>query len=49
MVGEFIEKFDVVLLDFGFLVGFIILFDEVGVDIGVKIMLILVKEFGLCF
>lgn len=46
MAGEPIEKLDTALLDFGFPVGPITLLDEVGVDIGAKIMPILVKELG---
>ncbi|EGQ8120977.1 fatty acid oxidation complex subunit alpha FadJ [Vibrio cholerae] len=46
MAGEPIEKLDAALLDFGFPVGPITLLDEVGVDIGAKIMPILVKELG---
>ncbi|MBY8060487.1 fatty acid oxidation complex subunit alpha FadJ [Vibrio fluvialis] len=46
MAGEPIENLDRALLDFGFPVGPITLLDEVGVDIGAKIMPILVKELG---
>ncbi|AUI86643.1 multifunctional fatty acid oxidation complex subunit alpha [Vibrio azureus] len=44
--NEPIEKLDGALLDFGFPVGPIALLDEVGVDIGAKIMPIMVKELG---
>ncbi|MEJ2762744.1 fatty acid oxidation complex subunit alpha FadJ [Photobacterium sp. MCCC 1A19761] len=44
--GEPIEHLDTALLDFGFPVGPITLLDEVGVDIGAKIMPILVNELG---
>ncbi len=44
--GEPIESIDNALLDFGFPVGPITLLDEVGVDIGSKIMPILVEELG---
>lgn len=44
--GEPIESLDKSLLDFGFPVGPITLLDEVGVDIGAKIMPILVNELG---
>ncbi|MDB1123338.1 fatty acid oxidation complex subunit alpha FadJ [Vibrio algarum] len=46
MSGEPIESLDNALLDFGFPVGPITLLDEVGVDIGAKIMPILVGELG---
>ncbi len=46
MSGEPIEVLDNALLDFGFPVGPITLLDEVGVDIGAKIMPILVSELG---
>ncbi len=46
MAGEPIEHIDNALLDFGFPVGPITLLDEVGVDIGAKIMPILVAELG---
>lgn len=46
MGGEPIEKLDNALLDFGFPVGPITLLDEVGVDIGAKIMPILINELG---
>ncbi|KLN63033.1 MULTISPECIES: fatty acid oxidation complex subunit alpha FadJ [Vibrio] len=46
MVGEPIEQLDNALLNFGFPVGPITLLDEVGVDIGAKIMPILVAELG---
>lgn len=44
--GEPIDHIDSALLDFGFPVGPITLLDEVGVDIGAKIMPILVNELG---
>lgn len=46
MSGEPIEQLDTALLNFGFPVGPITLLDEVGVDIGAKIMPILVAELG---
>ncbi|HHG3486352.1 TPA: fatty acid oxidation complex subunit alpha FadJ [Vibrio parahaemolyticus] len=46
LANEPIEKLDCALLDFGFPVGPITLLDEVGVDIGAKIMPILVNELG---
>ena len=46
MAGEPIEQLDTALLNYGFPVGPITLLDEVGVDIGAKIMPILVKELG---
>ncbi len=46
MTGEPIEELDTALLDFGFPVGPITLLDEVGIDIGAKIMPILVNELG---
>ena len=46
MSGEPIEQLDNALLNFGFPVGPITLLDEVGVDIGAKIMPILVEELG---
>ncbi|WP_264875107.1 fatty acid oxidation complex subunit alpha FadJ [Vibrio agarivorans] len=46
MAGEPIEHLDDALLNFGFPVGPITLLDEVGVDIGAKIMPIMVKELG---
>lgn len=46
MAGETIEKIDKALLNFGFPVGPITLLDEVGIDVGSKIMPILVKELG---
>ncbi|USD66014.1 fatty acid oxidation complex subunit alpha FadJ [Vibrio sp. SCSIO 43136] len=44
--GEPIETMDDALLNFGFPVGPITLLDEVGIDIGAKIMPILVEELG---
>ncbi|KJY91162.1 multifunctional fatty acid oxidation complex subunit alpha [Vibrio neptunius] len=46
MSGEPIEQLDKALLNYGFPVGPITLLDEVGVDIGAKIMPILVEELG---
>ncbi|EMD1173896.1 fatty acid oxidation complex subunit alpha FadJ [Vibrio harveyi] len=46
LANELIEQLDGALLDFGFPVGPITLLDEVGVDIGAKIMPILVNELG---
>ncbi|MBE4601031.1 fatty acid oxidation complex subunit alpha FadJ [Vibrio navarrensis] len=46
LANEPIDKVDTALLDFGFPVGPITLLDEVGVDIGAKIMPILVNELG---
>ncbi|EGU49090.1 multifunctional fatty acid oxidation complex subunit alpha [Vibrio ichthyoenteri ATCC 700023] len=46
LTGEPIEQLDDALLDAGFPVGPITLLDEVGVDIGAKIMPILVSELG---
>ncbi|HGY9596275.1 TPA: fatty acid oxidation complex subunit alpha FadJ [Vibrio campbellii] len=46
LANEPIEQLDGALLDFGFPVGPITLLDEVGVDIGAKIMPILVNELG---
>ncbi|KIP65572.1 multifunctional fatty acid oxidation complex subunit alpha [Vibrio harveyi] len=46
LANEPIEQLDNALLDFGFPVGPITLLDEVGVDIGAKIMPILVNELG---
>ena len=46
LTGEPIEQLDNALLDAGFPVGPITLLDEVGVDIGAKIMPILVDELG---
>ncbi|MBE3668185.1 multifunctional fatty acid oxidation complex subunit alpha [Vibrio navarrensis] len=46
LANEPIDKVDSALLDFGFPVGPITLLDEVGVDIGAKIMPILLNELG---
>ncbi|WED21025.1 fatty acid oxidation complex subunit alpha FadJ [Vibrio sp. JC009] len=46
MTGEPIDALDNALLNFGFPVGPINLLDEVGVDIGAKVMPILVDELG---
>ncbi|WP_114765284.1 fatty acid oxidation complex subunit alpha FadJ [Vibrio rhodolitus] len=46
LTGEPIEQLDNALLNAGFPVGPITLLDEVGVDIGAKIMPIMVKELG---
>ncbi|CCN36065.1 Fatty acid oxidation complex subunit alpha (Includes: Enoyl-CoA hydratase/3-hydroxybutyryl-CoA epimerase; 3-hydroxyacyl-CoA dehydrogenase) [Vibrio nigripulchritudo SO65] len=47
--GEPIEALDEALLNFGFPVGPITLLDEVGVDVGAKIIPILVEELGARF
>lgn len=47
--GEFIEYIDKLLVKFGFFVGFVKLFDEVGIDVGIKIILFFVEVFGECF
>ncbi|MFV8801273.1 fatty acid oxidation complex subunit alpha FadJ [Yersinia sp. LJYL362] len=44
--GEPIDSVDKVLVDFGFPVGPITLLDEVGIDVGTKIMPILVAKLG---
>lgn len=44
--GEPIESIDSALVDFGFPVGPITLLDEVGIDVGTKIMPILVEQLG---
>ncbi|NAW59482.1 MULTISPECIES: fatty acid oxidation complex subunit alpha FadJ [unclassified Vibrio] len=49
MSGEPIDHLDTALLDFGFPVGPITLLDEVGIDIGAKIMPILINELGVRF
>ncbi|GAD78914.1 fatty acid oxidation complex subunit alpha FadJ [Vibrio ezurae] len=49
MAEQEIEHIDNALLNFGFPVGPITLLDEVGVDIGAKIMPILVSELGKRF
>ncbi|MGF1775789.1 fatty acid oxidation complex subunit alpha FadJ [Vibrio nomapromontoriensis] len=49
LANEPIEALDKALLNFGFPVGPITLLDEVGVDIGAKIMPILVAELGQRF
>ncbi len=46
MDGEPIEILDNALLNFGFPVGPITLLDEVGIDIGAKIMPVLINELG---
>lgn len=46
LAGEPIEKIDTALLNFGFPVGPITLLDEVGIDVGSKIMPVLVNELG---
>lgn len=46
LAGEPIEKIDAALLNFGFPVGPITLLDEVGIDVGSKIMPILVNKLG---
>ncbi|NAX22166.1 fatty acid oxidation complex subunit alpha FadJ [Vibrio sp. V39_P1S14PM300] len=49
MSGEPIDHLDTALLDFGFPVGPITLLDEVGIDIGAKIMPVLINELGVRF
>ncbi|MDN0087160.1 fatty acid oxidation complex subunit alpha FadJ [Yersinia nurmii] len=44
--GEPIESIDKALVDFGFPVGPLNLLDEVGIDVGTKIMPILVEQLG---
>jgi 3-hydroxyacyl-CoA dehydrogenase / enoyl-CoA hydratase / 3-hydroxybutyryl-CoA epimerase len=44
--GEPIDSVDKALVDFGFPVGPITLLDEVGIDVGTKIMPILVEQLG---
>ncbi|CNK40975.1 fatty acid oxidation complex subunit alpha FadJ [Yersinia aldovae] len=44
--GEPIDSIDKALVDFGFPVGPITLLDEVGIDVGTKIMPILVEQLG---
>ncbi|CQD40727.1 fatty acid oxidation complex subunit alpha FadJ [Yersinia mollaretii] len=44
--GESIDSIDSALVDFGFPVGPITLLDEVGIDVGTKIMPILVEQLG---
>ncbi|MGL6313368.1 fatty acid oxidation complex subunit alpha FadJ [Vibrio sp. WXL103] len=46
LAGEPIEQLDEALVNFGFPVGPITLLDEVGVDIGAKIMPVMVEELG---
>ncbi|MGC9421627.1 MULTISPECIES: fatty acid oxidation complex subunit alpha FadJ [Vibrio] len=46
LAGEPIEHIDNALLNFGFPVGPITLLDEVGIDVGSKIMPVLVNELG---
>ncbi|MEG7501953.1 fatty acid oxidation complex subunit alpha FadJ [Providencia stuartii] len=46
MSGESIEHIDSALVDFGFPVGPFNLLDEVGIDVGTKILPILVNRFG---
>lgn len=46
LAGEPIEKIDKALRKFGFPVGPIKLLDEVGIDVGTKIIPILVNQFG---
>ncbi|MCG3729862.1 fatty acid oxidation complex subunit alpha FadJ [Vibrio cincinnatiensis] len=46
LAGEPVEKIDTALLNFGFPVGPITLLDEVGIDVGSKIMPVLVNELG---
>lgn len=47
--GEPIESLDKALVDFGFPVGPIALLDEVGIDVGTKIIPALVEELGARF
>ncbi|MGE4668882.1 fatty acid oxidation complex subunit alpha FadJ [Yersinia enterocolitica] len=47
--GEPIDSVDKALVDFGFPVGPITLLDEVGIDVGTKIMPILVEKLGARF
>ncbi|ELI7902084.1 fatty acid oxidation complex subunit alpha FadJ [Yersinia enterocolitica] len=47
--GEPIDSVDKALIDFGFPVGPITLLDEVGIDVGTKIMPILVEKLGARF
>ncbi|MHC5176377.1 fatty acid oxidation complex subunit alpha FadJ [Serratia rhizosphaerae] len=49
LAGEPIEALDKALVDFGFPVGPITLLDEVGIDVGTKIIPILVEELGSRF
>lgn len=44
--GESIEHIDRALVEFGFPVGPFNLLDEVGIDVGTKILPILVERFG---
>ncbi|GAA0328758.1 fatty acid oxidation complex subunit alpha FadJ [Morganella psychrotolerans] len=44
--GEPVEKIDNALTDFGFPLGPVALLDEVGIDVGTKIMPVLEAEFG---
>ncbi|OVZ99020.1 fatty acid oxidation complex subunit alpha FadJ [Yersinia frederiksenii] len=44
--GEPVDSIDKALVDFGFPVGPITLLDEVGIDVGTKIMPILVEQLG---
>lgn len=46
LAGEPIEKIDKALRKFGFPVGPVKLLDEVGIDVGTKIIPILVEQFG---
>ncbi len=46
LAGEPIESLDKALVDFGFPVGPIMLLDEVGIDVGTKIIPILTAELG---
>lgn len=49
LAGEPIESIDNALVNFGFPVGPIMLLDEVGIDVGTKIIPILTAEFGSRF
>lgn len=46
LAGESIEHIDNALVKFGFPVGPLNLLDEVGIDVGTKIMPVLVEQFG---
>jgi 3-hydroxyacyl-CoA dehydrogenase / enoyl-CoA hydratase / 3-hydroxybutyryl-CoA epimerase len=46
LAGEPMESLDKALVDFGFPVGPITLLDEVGIDVGTKIIPVLVNELG---
>ncbi|MFS1563508.1 MAG: 3-hydroxyacyl-CoA dehydrogenase family protein [Candidatus Arsenophonus phytopathogenicus] len=46
LAGESIEHIDNALVKFGFPIGPLNLLDEVGIDVGTKIMPVLVEQFG---